>query len=125
MTEGQPAEFAVTWKGGLAVAPPRIDLEPGQRSTGLRIIDLQADAEGWTLVTEGSSGRAYRVDLFGTPVEAAVVNEGASVEPVPVQADAGAGQARRADAGGSRFRVDFAPGGGRRTATMRLTPIGR
>ena len=125
VTEGRPAEVTVTWKGGLAVAPPRIDLEPGQRSTGLRIIDLQADAEGWTLVTEGSSGRAYRVDLFGIPVEAAVVSEGASVEPVPVQTDPGAGHARRAEAGGGSFRVRFAAGDGRRTATIRLTPTGR
>ncbi|MXX85690.1 MAG: hypothetical protein F4Y71_04470, partial [Acidobacteria bacterium] len=125
VTEGRPAEVTVTWRGGLAVAPPRIDLEPGQRSTGLRIIDLQADAEGWTLVTEGSSGRAYRVDLFGIPVEAAVVSEGASVEPVPVQTDPGAGYARRAEAGGGSFRVRFAPASGRRTATLRLTPTGR
>ena len=115
MTGDRPAEITVTWKGGLSVAPPRIDLEPGQRSTGLRIIDLQADAAGWTLVTEGSAGRAYRVELFGVPVEAAMVDGSASVEAVPA----------RTDAGGGRFRVRFAPGDGRRTATIRLTPIGR
>ena len=125
VTEGRPAEITVTWKGGLAVAPPRIDLEPGQRSTGLRILDLQADAAGWTLATEGSAGRAYQVDLLGVPVAAAVVDEGAGVEPVPVQADPGPGFARRAEAGGGSFRVRFAPGDGRRTATIRLTPTGR
>ena len=125
VTGGGSAEITVTWKGGLAVAPPRIDLEPGQRSTGLRIIDLQADAEGWTLVTEGSAGREYLVDLLGVPVEAAVVNGDASVEPAPVEVDPGPGFAGHAEAGGGRFRVRFAPGGGRRTATIRLTPIGR
>ena len=125
VTSGGSAEITVTWKGGLAVAPPRIDLEPGQRSTGLRIIDLQADAEGWTLMTEGSSGHEYPVDLLGVPVEAAVVNGDASVEPAPVDVDPGPGFAGHAEAGGGRFRVRFAPGGGRRSATIRLTPIGR
>ena len=124
VTGGRPAEITVAWKGGLAVAPPRIDLEPGQRSTGLRIIDLRAEAEGWTLITEGSAGHAYVVDLLGTPVEAAMVGEGASVAPAPVEAAPGPGRARRADAGGGRFQVRFAPGDGRRTATIRLRPIG-
>ena len=125
IAEGQPAEITVTWKGGLAVAPPRIDLEPGQRSTGLRILDLEADAEGWTLITEGSAGRAYEVDLLGVPVEATVVSGDASVEPAPDQIAPEPGPARRAEAGGGRFRVRFAPGDGRRTATIRLTSIGR
>ncbi len=124
VTEGRPAEITVTWKGGLAVAPPRIDLEPGQRSTGLRIIGLQADAEGWTLTTEGSAGHAYRIELFGAAVEAAMVDEGASVKPALVQADPEPEAVRRAEAGGGSFRVRFAPGRGRRTATIRLTPIG-
>ena len=124
VTGGRPAELTVTWEGGLAVAPPRIELEPGQRSTGLRIIDLQADAEGWTLVTEGSAGRAYQVDLLGVPVEAAVADEDAGVEPAPAGADPRPGFAGRDETGGGRFRVRFAPGDGRRTATIRLTPIG-
>jgi len=123
--EGRPAEITVTWQGGLAVAPPRIDLEPGQRSTGLRIIDLQADAEGWTLVMEGSAGHEYVVDLLGVPVEAAMVDGGATVEPAPVETGPLPGIARRAGAGGGSFRVRLAPGGGRRAATIRLTPIGR
>ncbi|MCY3745712.1 MAG: GH116 family glycosyl hydrolase [Acidobacteria bacterium] len=125
VTGGRPAEITVTWKGGLAVAPPRIDLEPGQRSTGLRIIDLRAETEGWTLITEGSAGHEYLMDLLGVPVTAAIVDGGAGVEPAPVRTGAGPGLARRAEAGGGRFRVRFAPGNGRRTATMRLTPIGR
>ena len=125
VTGDRPAEITVTWRGGLAVAPPRMDLEPGQRSTGLRIIDLRADAEGWTLTAEGSPGHEYPVDLLGVPVEAAMLDGGASVEPAPAEADSGPGMARRAAAGGGRFRVRFAPGSGRRAATMRLTPIGR
>lgn len=124
VTGGRPAEITVTWKGGLAVAPPRIDLEPGQRSTGLRIIALRAEVEGWTLVMEGSAGHEYVVALLGVPVEAAMVDGGASVEPAPVETDPVPGFARRAGAGGGSFRVRFAPGDGRRTATMRLTPIG-
>ena len=125
VTGGRPAEVTVTWKSGLSVAPPRIDLEPGQRSTGLRIIDLETDAEGWMLITEGAAGRAYEVDLFGVPVEATVVSGDASVEPAPDQVAPERGPVRRAEAGGDRFRVRFAPGDGRRTATIRLTSVGR
>ncbi len=115
VTGGEPAEITVTWKGGLAVAPPRIVLEPGQRSTGLRILDLEADEAGWTLRAEGSAGVTYPLDLFGVPVDAATLGEGATVEPD------GSGPAAT---GGARFRLRFAPGEGRRAATVRLTPNG-
>ena len=124
VSEDQPAEILVTWNGGLTVAPPRIALEPGQRSTGLRILGLQGDGEGWTLTTEGSAGHAYRIDLFGVSVEAAMVDGDASVAPVPSPDDPAPGAAGRAEAVGGAFRVRFDPGQGRRTATIRLTPAG-
>ena len=121
--EDRPVEIVVAWQGGLAVAPPRIDLEPGQRSTGLRVIDLVADAEGWLLTIEGSAGSEYVVDLRGTAVQAVPVEDGIAVTPAPA-VEVGALDAGRAAMGGGGFLVAFAAGEGRRTATLRLTPVG-
>ena len=117
------AEVVVTWEGGLAVAPPRIDLEPGQRSAGLRVLDLvhdraeASDPEGWILTIEGTAGHEYRVDLFGTPVEASTIGEGVGVteEDSPVGNQSGTAR--------TRLRVVFDEGDGRRATTIRLTPI--
>ena len=100
------AEIVVRWEGGLAVAPPRIDLEPGQRSTGFRIIDLVADDEGWLLTLEGTPGRDYDVELFGTPIDAATTDSTASVS----------------SQSGGTIRVSFTGGRGRVTTVVRLAP---
>ena len=68
VTEGRVAELVATWEGGLTVAPPRMDLEPGQRSGGPRVIDLVAEGAGWLLTVEGNAGREYDFALFGTDV---------------------------------------------------------
>ena len=107
--EGSHAEILVTWEGGLAVAPPRIDLEPGQRSTGLRILDFAADAAGWVLSLEGTAGRAYDIDLFGTPVVPAVTSGAASIS-------------QGGQGGTGSIRVEFAEGDGRSVATVHLEP---
>ena len=106
VTESADGEFTVTWRGGLAVAPPRIDLQPGQRSTGLRIIDLAADGGGWLLTVEGTGGRDYDVRLFGTPVDAATNDANATVSS-------------RTD---GTIRVSLAGQAGRVTTALRLTP---
>ncbi|MDE0649180.1 MAG: hypothetical protein OXI12_02410, partial [Gammaproteobacteria bacterium] len=100
------AEIVVRWEGGLAVAPPRIDLEPGQRSTGLRIIDLVADDDGWLLTLEGTPGRDYDVELFGTPIDASATDATARVS----------GQS------GGTIRVSFTGDAGRATTVVKLTP---
>ena len=107
MTEGEATEITVTWEGGLAVAPPRIDLKPGQRSTGLRIIDLESDGDGWLLTIEGTAGHEYDIGLFGTAVDAQVT-------------EGNAGLATTSDGLWVRFRGD----GGRVGAVVRLRPRG-
>jgi hypothetical protein len=59
------------WEGGLEVEPPRVDLEPGQTSQGLRVLDLRAEEGGWTLVVEGTPGESYEVRVRGEPVRMA------------------------------------------------------
>ncbi len=58
----------LAWEGGLSVAPPIVELAPGQQSHGVRILDLRADGEGWTLEVEGDAGRRYEVGLRGEAV---------------------------------------------------------
>ena len=119
LSSGQSATVVISWRGGLAVAPPRFDLEPGQRSSGLRIIDFERDGVGWLLTVEGTAGQEYLVDLYGTAVQATPVEDGVSVSPAPAAEDAG-----RTAMGGGRFMVAFAAGEGRRTVTLRLVPTG-
>ena len=108
VTESADGGFTATWQGGLAVAPPRIDLQPGQRSTGLRVIDLVTDEAGWLLTLEGTPGRDYEVELFGTPVEAATDDDAATVSSQP----------------GGAVRVSLTGVGGRATTVVRLTAAG-
>ena len=116
---GRPPSSRSAGRVDWRVAPPRIDLEPGQRSTGLRIIDLESDAREWLLTIEGTAGHEYLVDLFGTAVQAAPLGDGVSVSPAPPTTDA-----ERNGMGGGRFMVAFAAGEGRRTVTLRLAPAG-
>ena len=109
VTESADGEFTATWQGGLAVAPPRIDLQPGQRSTGLRIIDLTADDGGWLLTLEGTAGLDYDIQLFGTPVDAAADDDAATVSS-------------RSD---GTLQVSFTGGEGRATTVVRLTVVSR
>lgn len=57
----------LVWEGGLAVIPPTIHLEPGQTSSGLRVLDFATtdDGNGWNLVVEGEPGHTYVLDLVG------------------------------------------------------------
>ena len=95
----------VSWQGGLAVAPPRIDLEPGQASAGLRILDFTHDAGGWTLQLEGTGGRTYPVEIRGTSVEASVAD----------------GTAEVLGPADGRLEIAFT-GEGRQQATVHLAP---
>jgi len=68
--DGTERRIEIEWTGGLEVVPPRTVLEPGQRSTGLRVLAFDRD-DGWRLTLEGEAGRAYRLGLVGVSVSAA------------------------------------------------------
>lgn len=66
--EGTERRLEIEWQGGLEVAPSRVDLQPGQESSGLRIVDFGLEDEDWRLTLEGNAGASYRVRLIGEPV---------------------------------------------------------
>lgn len=72
---GEPVDVRAQWRGGLQVAPPRMDLVPGQASRGLRILDLEPDGPAWSLTLEGTPGARYQLPTFG-PAVSARVSEG-------------------------------------------------
>jgi glycogen debranching enzyme len=61
----EPTEVELRWRGGLEVVPPVQELEVGQESIGLRVLDFSWDGQGWDLVVEGQSGRSYVLALVG------------------------------------------------------------
>lgn len=99
--------------GGLTPAPPRVRLQPGQRSTGLRIVDWVRDGDGWRLDVEGEAGRSYEMELYGEDF-------------LVVGAEGAGGELRAAAAPGEphHLRIDFGGGQGRRPASFRLRPTG-
>lgn len=96
----------LTWKGGLILDPPTAKLDPGQESQGIRVLDFQESARGWSLVVEGNSGDSYRIDLHG---EAVRVGSG----PASVDYEDGV----------NGLTITFPPGGQRRTATIGLESL--
>lgn len=72
--EGAERRIDIRWSGGLEVVPPRIPLEPGQTSGGLRVVDFEREDGKWRLAVEGNGGRTYRVWLVGEPVRVSRVD---------------------------------------------------
>ncbi len=64
--------FELSWTGGLAVEPPTVDLEPGQQSTGVRVLDFRRDGsptgDRWRLTLDGQRGTTYHLRLHGVPL---------------------------------------------------------
>lgn len=60
-----PVTVTTTWRGGYAVEPPRVDFEVGQRSAGLRVLAVVAEAGGVRVDLEAPSGSVHELTLFG------------------------------------------------------------
>jgi hypothetical protein len=97
------------WEGGLEVGLHPRPLEPGQRSTGIRVLDLAVAGGGWELLVEGERGRSYELQVHGArPLKATGVGATAVVEPTALFFEI--------------LRVTFPEGTGRATARVRLSP---
>ncbi len=112
IAEGGTYTVSAFWQGGLSVAAPVRRLVPGQKSTGVRVVDFTAERDGWILELEGRTGSAYDVRLYGE-------------RPRLVSAD-GAVASLTLDEGGPSsphlLHVRFPAGEGRRLATLHLIP---
>jgi hypothetical protein len=64
----QPAHIELEWAGGVSVDPPTVDLEPGQKSRGIRVLDFWFEEGEWKLLLEGEAERDYELGLYGEPV---------------------------------------------------------
>jgi glycogen debranching enzyme len=64
----EPIRVVVEWDGGLQVAPPTMDLEPGQPSSGVRVLDFRYANDRWLLTVEGERSRRYALRLHGAQV---------------------------------------------------------
>lgn len=96
----------LTWKGGLVLEPPTAKLDPGQESQGIRVLDFQESAGGWSLLVEGHPGVSYRIDLHGEAVR---------VESGPASVDY--------QEGVNGLTITFPPGAQRLTATIGLAAL--
>lgn len=65
---GTPSRVELRWAGGLSVVPPTMQLEPGQPSRGIRVLDFQYAGDTWVITVEGVRGRSYDLELYGRPV---------------------------------------------------------
>jgi glycogen debranching enzyme len=110
---GEGVGFYILHRGGLTVAPPTLDLVPGQQSTGIRVVDFVRDREGWRLDVEGPAGATRTLELYGEPF---LVRE----------AEGAGGTLRPARSQGSAHVLEVSFGGqdGRRLASFRLLPTG-
>lgn len=105
---GEPVTITAMWDGGLKVAPPRLDLTPGQASQGLRVLALERVGMGWSVDLEGTAGRSYELQLFGPPLSVRSVD--------------GQGAARVES---DTLRLEFGnAANGRQVMTVALTPRG-
>jgi glycogen debranching enzyme len=114
LTEGGRYTVNAYWQGGLSVAAPVRRLVPGQESTGVRVVDLTAENDGWLLELEGQAGLGYAIHLYG---EAPRV---AGAEGLEATLDPG-------DGGPSSphlLHVRFPDGEGRTLAAVHLRPGG-
>jgi glycogen debranching enzyme len=99
----------VSWTGGLTVEPPTIDLEPGQQSRGVRVLDFRAtETGGWSVTVEGEAGTQHVLHLRG---ERTRVTSGSATVAFT--------------AGVNTLTVSMPDGFGRRTETIILEPTTR
>ena len=106
LSEERPIRLRFRWEGGLSVFTPPSPHRPGDRSTGIRILDFLRDGEEWVLTLEGDGGADGSVHLLG---EAVVTEEGEVIGP-PSGSEA------------FEYRVTFPNTGHRVIQTFHLAP---
>lgn len=108
LREERPVRLGFRWDGGLAVSTPPSAHRPGDRSSGVRVLDFVREGSDWVLTLEGDGGREGLIRLTG---EGVVPPEGVSLEPAPASAT-------------FLYRVAFPDTAPRVVRTLRLSPPG-
>ena len=60
-----PVVVTTTWRGGYAIEPPTTDLAIGQRSSGLRVLDVVAEGRAVRVDVEGVAGTTAGLGVHG------------------------------------------------------------
>ena len=60
-----PVVLTTTWRGGYAVEPPRAPHTPGARSSGLRVLDVEAAGTDVRIALEGPAGSSHELVVIG------------------------------------------------------------
>ena len=97
-----PTTVRYTWQGGLSITPAFDPLSPGQRTTGVRVVDVRhvERSRAWEIDVAGPPGARTVLDLVGTRV----------------RVDAGPGRLTTPGTSGARLSVEL-PSGTTATAT--------
>ena len=94
--EGEKAKARLRWKNGLVLEPPTVELEPGQRSLGVRVLDFRYEDGVWWVDLEGIAGKTYEIRFRGEPLSSVeggrLVRRGGHVSTVAVEFPAGSGR---------------------------------
>jgi len=94
--EGEKAKARLRWKNGLVIEPPTVELEPGQRSLGIRVLDFRYADGVWWVDLEGIAGKTYEIRFRGEPLSSVeggrLVRRGGHVSTVAVEFPAGSGR---------------------------------
>jgi hypothetical protein len=78
-----PVQVRMSTKEGLGVVPPEVELAPGDRSHGLRVIDEKYEKGVFSVVLEGRAGKSckFRVRTFDREIGSALGCTLLSIKP--------------------------------------------
>ncbi len=94
--EGKKIKARLRWNNGLVIEPPSVDLEPGQPSLGIRVLDFRYADGIWWVDLEGIAGETYEIRFRGEPLSKVeggrLVRRRGYVSTVAVEFPAGSGR---------------------------------
>ncbi len=94
--EGKKTKARLRWNNGLVIEPPTVELEPGQPSLGIRVLDFRFADGIWWVDLEGIAGKTYEIRFRGEPLSKVeggrLVHRRGYVSTVAVEFPAGSGR---------------------------------
>ncbi len=65
LVDGRPTTITTTWRGGVAVEPPRRDVPVGDTSRGVRVLDVHAQGAGVAIDVEAPAATSQDLQVYG------------------------------------------------------------